>query len=139
MAAFERCIAGARDLPAMAEARADFLLAQPADPEVRTEVVKTMSRIDPAAYCIGAEAVWLADQRDRAINIHVPTLVICGEEDNPTPPVLSRELHLIPGARHEPMNGRDTSPTSSGRKTSTRSSAPPSSAASIREADAGQS
>ena len=25
-----------------------------------------MARIDPAAYCIGREAVWLADQRDRA-------------------------------------------------------------------------
>src|SRR5206468_946385 len=34
------------------------LLAQPADPAVRAEVIDTMSRIDPAAYRIGAEAVW---------------------------------------------------------------------------------
>ena len=64
---YERSLAGSRDLRAMAEARVDVLLAQPADPEVRSEVVETMSRIDPAAYSIGAEAVWLADQRERAM------------------------------------------------------------------------
>jgi 3-oxoadipate enol-lactonase len=101
-AVYERSLAGSRDLPAMAEARVDFLLAQPANPEVRREVVETMSRIDPAAYCIGAEAVWLADQRDRVAEITVPTLVICGDEDQPTPPELSRELHeAIAGSRLE--------------------------------------
>jgi 3-oxoadipate enol-lactonase len=90
----------------MAEARVDVLLAQPADPDVRREVVETMARIDPAAYRIGAEAVWLADQRDRAHDIRVPTLVLCGTEDKITPPALSRELtHLIPGARYEPIEG----------------------------------
>ena len=51
---YERSLAGSRDLPAMAEARVDVLLAQPVDPKVRREVVQTMSRIDPAAYRIGA-------------------------------------------------------------------------------------
>jgi 3-oxoadipate enol-lactonase len=97
---YDRSLAGSRDLPAMAEVRADFLLAQPADPQVRREVIETMSRIDPAAYRIGAEAVWLADQRDRLGEIAVPTLVICGEDDKPTPPDLSRELAaMIPGAQ----------------------------------------
>jgi 3-oxoadipate enol-lactonase len=97
---YDRSLAGCRDLPAMAEARVDFLLAQPADPQVRREVIETMSRIDPAAYRIGAEAVWLADQRDRLGEIAVPTLVICGEDDKPTPPDLSRELAaMIPGAQ----------------------------------------
>ena len=68
-------------LAAMAEARVDLLLAQPADPDVRREVVETMSRIDPAAYRIGAEAVWLADQRARAAAIRVPTLVLVGDQD----------------------------------------------------------
>ena len=96
---YERSLAGSRDLPAMAEARVDFLLAQPADPQVRREVVETMSRIAPAAYCIGAKGVWLADQRDRVSHIDVPTLVLCGDEDKPTPPDLSRELcAMIPGA-----------------------------------------
>jgi 3-oxoadipate enol-lactonase len=99
-AIYERSLAGSRDLPAMAEARVDVLLAQPADPEVRREIVETMSRIDPVAYCIGAEAVWLADQRDRVAAIEVPTLIICGEEDKPTPPALSRDLQgMIPGSR----------------------------------------
>ena len=96
---YDRSIAASRDLWALAEARVDFLLAQPADPAVRSEVVKTMSAIDPAAYCIGAEAVWLADQRDRVATIDVPTLVICGSADLATPPLLSEQLAAaIPGA-----------------------------------------
>jgi 3-oxoadipate enol-lactonase len=100
----QRSLAASSDLRAMAEARVDVLLAQPADPAIRGEVVETMARIDPAAYRIASEAVWLADQRDRAGHVRVPTLVLCGTEDRVTPPALSRELaHLIPGARHEPI------------------------------------
>ena len=84
----------------MAEGRVDVLLAQPADPALRSEVVETMGRIDPTAYLIGCEAVWLADQRDRAEAVRVPTLVLCGAEDKVTPPSLAAELAaLIPGAR----------------------------------------
>jgi 3-oxoadipate enol-lactonase len=44
--------------------------------------------------------VWMADQRDRAAAIRVPTLVLCGTEDRPTPPALSAELAaLVPGSR----------------------------------------
>ncbi|HKC02911.1 MAG TPA: alpha/beta fold hydrolase [Sphingomicrobium sp.] len=104
-AIYDRSLA-ATDLRAMAEARVDVLLAQPADPAVRAEVVETMARIDPAAYRIGAAAVWLADQRERAEEIRLPTLVICGFEDKVTPPALSRELaRLIPGAQYEPIEG----------------------------------
>ena len=102
----ERSVAGSANLRAMAEARVDILLAQPADPAVRSEVVETMARIDPAAYRIGAAAVWLADQGDRSRQIRVPTLVLCGEEDTITPPALSRELAgLIPGAKLETIPG----------------------------------
>jgi 3-oxoadipate enol-lactonase len=109
LAIYERSIDGSRDLPAMAEARVDVLLAQPADPNVRREVVETMSRIDPAAYRIGAEAVWLADQRDRVQEIQVPTLVLVGDQDLVTPVDLSNELidlvrhgrmQVIAGAGH---------------------------------------
>jgi 3-oxoadipate enol-lactonase len=108
-AIYERSIAGSRDLPAMAEARVDVLLAQPADPAVRREVVQTMSHLDPVAYRMGAEAVWLADQRDRAAAIRVPTLVIVGDQDSITPLQLSNELadvilyarlQVIAGAGH---------------------------------------
>ena len=105
-AIYERGVAASADLRAMAEARVDVLLAQPADPEVRREVIGTMARIDPAAYRIGAQAVWLADQRERAHDIRVPTLVLCGTEDKITPPTLSRELtQLIPGAGYELIEG----------------------------------
>ena len=100
-AIYDRSVAGSESMRAFAEARADFLLAQPADPAVRREVVETMSRIDPAAYRIGADAVWRASQRDRAAAILVPVLVLCGAEDKPTPPALSHDLAaLIPNARY---------------------------------------
>jgi 3-oxoadipate enol-lactonase len=105
-AIYDRSLAGSRDLPAMAEARVDVLLAQPADPQVRREVVETMSRIDPAAYRIGAEAVWLADQRARAGAINMPTLVVVGDQDLVTPLDLSNELvDIIPDARLQVIIG----------------------------------
>jgi len=97
----DRSVAASSNLRALAGARVDLLLAQPADPAIRSEVVETMARIDPAAYRIGAEAVWLADQRDRAAAIAVPALVVCGTEDKVTPPELSNELvGLVPRARY---------------------------------------
>lgn len=101
-AIYERSAAAAEtgSLRPMAEARVDFLVAQPAEEAVRHEVVETMAAIDPAAYRIGAEAVWLADQRERARAIRIPTLILCGDDDRPTPPELSRDLQsLIAGSR----------------------------------------
>jgi 3-oxoadipate enol-lactonase len=105
-AIYDRSIAASSDMRVLAEARVDVLLAQPIDPAVRREVIETMARIDPAAFRVGAQAVWLADQRDRSEQIRVPTLVLCGEHDHITPPALSRELaHSIPGARYEAVAG----------------------------------
>jgi 3-oxoadipate enol-lactonase len=99
---FERSIAASNNMRVLAEARVDVLLAQPANPGVRSEVIETMANIEPAAFRVGAAAVWLADQRDRAGEIRVPTLVLCGSEDKVTPPALSRELaHLIPAAQYQ--------------------------------------
>jgi 3-oxoadipate enol-lactonase len=105
-AIYERSLAGSNDMRALAEGRVDVLLAQPADPKVRSEVVQTMSAIDPDAYRIGAKAVWLADQRDRAAAIRVPTLVLCGSHDRITPPALSHVLaQTIPGAQQAQIEG----------------------------------
>lgn len=107
-AIYERSIAAADtgSLRPAAEARVDVLLAQPADPAIRAEVVETMAAIDPAAYRIGSEAVWLAQQRERASAIRVPTLVLCGTVDKVTPPALSTALaRLIPGSQYEPIEG----------------------------------
>jgi len=50
--------------------------------------------------------VWLADQTERAHEIRVPTLVLCGAQDHVTPPTLSHALReLIPGARYEQIEG----------------------------------
>jgi 3-oxoadipate enol-lactonase len=60
-----------------------------------------MARIDPEAYRVGAKAVWLARQRERAAAIRLPTLVLCGSEDRVTPPALSTVLaRMIPGAQY---------------------------------------
>ena len=96
---------------ALAEARAPSLLGASArgDPSLIAEIADTMGRIDPAAYRQGAAAVWLADQRERAAAVAVPTLVIVGSEDAITPPALSEALARminrarlveIPGAGH---------------------------------------
>ncbi len=105
-AIFERSEAGSRDIAAMAEARVDLLIAQPADLAVRPLVIETMSRINPAAYRIGARAVWLADQTARATAIGGPTLMVVGAEDSITPPALSVELAaLIPDAQMQVIAG----------------------------------
>lgn len=91
---FNRSIEASRTIGmrALAEARVDALVGSEAGPEIREEVVETMSRIDPAAYAVGAEAVWLAEQHARASAIRVPALVLVGSEDRITPPDLSVEL-----------------------------------------------
>ena len=101
---FERSTEASRlmGMRALAETRVDMLLGSAATAELRAEVVETMAAIDPTAYRTGADAVWLADQRDRARAIDAPTLVLCGSEDRITPPALSEELaRLIPGAKLE--------------------------------------
>lgn len=101
---FERSTEASRamGMRALAEARVDMLLGSTAAAELRSEVIETMAAIDPDAYRTGAEAVWLADQRDRAKAVASPTLVLCGTEDRITPPALSEDLaRLIPGAKLE--------------------------------------
>ena len=105
---YERSLAASRGpgMRALAEQRTPFLLAAQTPQSVHDEVRATMARIDPAAFAIGAKAVWLADQRGRAAAIAVPTLVLVGAEDAVTPVVLSEELAAtIPGARLEVITG----------------------------------
>ena len=86
----------------LAEARSGVLLGSAATPGLKAEIVETMAAIDPVAYRLGAAAVWLADQRERAKAIDLPTLILVGDEDGITPPALSRELgQVIAGSRVE--------------------------------------
>jgi 3-oxoadipate enol-lactonase len=90
----------------LAEQRAPAILAAGASEDLRDEVVRTMARVEPDAFRIGSEAVWLADQRDRVAGIAVPTLVVVGDHDTVTPPDLSEELaDMIPGARLQIIAG----------------------------------
>ena len=107
-AIFDRSEAASRTvgMRGLAEARAGALLGTAATPAMHAEVIDTMSNINPAAYVIGARAVWLADQIDRASAIRVPTFVLVGDEDSITPPALSEQLvSLIPGATMEVIAG----------------------------------
>ena len=108
-AIYDRSIAASRSMAELAAARTPALLAAGASEALHQQVRETMRRIDPDAFRIGAEAVWLADQRDRAQAIAVPTLVLVGGDDSVTPPRLSRdladmiagaELHSLAGAGH---------------------------------------
>lgn len=105
-AIYDRSVAASHGgMRALAEARVGAILAS-GDSALREGVIETMARIDPAAYRLGAEAVWLAEQTDRATAIQVPTLMICGDLDPVTPPTLSEELvRLIPGSRLEIIAG----------------------------------
>jgi 3-oxoadipate enol-lactonase len=101
-AIYQRSVQASRHpgMHALAEQRAPLLLAPDSPDDIRSEVIDTMAAIDPGAYRISARAVWLADQRDRAVAIKTPTLVLVGELDPVTPPALSEELaSQIPNAR----------------------------------------
>ena len=98
-AILERSLAASENMAAMAEARVPALLACDPDPAMVADLVTVMARIDPAAFWIGSQAVWPADQRERVATIAVPTLILCGVDDAVTPPMLSDELAaLIPHA-----------------------------------------
>jgi len=98
---YDRSVAAsqAMTMRELAEARAGVLLGSEATDDLRSEIVDTMAAIDPQAFRLGAAAVWLADQRDRAADIDVPTLILVGDEDQITPVSLSEELReLISGS-----------------------------------------
>ena len=107
----DRSLAAARQLGmrGLAEARVDALIAPGAPEGLREEVIETMAKIDPDAYVHGARAVWLADQRSRVASITHRSLILCGEKDEITPPLLSiklvesmpnAQLRIIAGAGH---------------------------------------
>ena len=107
-AIYDRSVQASRSpgMRLLAEQRAPLLLAPDTPEAVRKDVIETMAEIDPDAYRIGARAVWLADQRDRAAAIRVPTLILVGDLDPVTPPALSHELAaLIPGSRMQVIPG----------------------------------
>lgn len=107
-AIYDRSVAASNAMPMaeLAAARAPMLLGAAASETLTAEVIATMGRIDPAAFRLGAAAVWLADQRARAESIEAPTLILVGDQDTVTPLALSEQLGtLIAGSRVEIING----------------------------------
>jgi len=107
-AIYDRSVAASRDvgMRGLAEARVGALVAAGTSEKLQAELIETMARIDPQAYRQGAEAVWLADQRERVSRIGCPALILCGSEDKITPPSLSEDLKdLIPHAALVEISG----------------------------------
>jgi 3-oxoadipate enol-lactonase len=101
--------AASMSMRAFAEARVSVLLAPSATETLKHEVVETMARIDKRTYRWATTAVWTPDYRADLTHIAIPTLVVVGEHDQPTPLALSQELYegipgahlaIIPGAGH---------------------------------------
>lgn len=104
-AIYDRSIAASHDMRGLAEARAGALM-ESQDDALRQGVIETMSAIDPDAYRLGARAVWLADQTERAAAIRTPTLIMVGDQDAITPPTLSEDLAaLVPNSRLDVIHG----------------------------------
>lgn len=61
-----------------------------------------LTRTPAEGYAATCEALRDADLREVVKSIHVPALVLCGEEDMATPPALGRELAVaLPNARFQ--------------------------------------
>lgn len=84
----------------IAEARAPTLLSPEAPVELVEEMISIMAEIRPAGYRAAAIAMGTTDVSHWLSSIEVPTLVICGEDDDVTPPSTAEQLaHAIPRAR----------------------------------------
>ena len=121
----DRSVAASRSMTMreLAEARAGRAARlAPRPMTCATRWSRRWRRSIPPPIGIGAAAVWLADQRDRAAAIDVPTLILVGDEDRITPPALSRgtgraDRRIAAGTdRRRPA----ISPTPSSRKRLTR-------------------
>ena len=106
-----RSLAASDNMRALASARVPVLVGPNSAPELVAQLIVVMAAIDASAFRLGSAAVWPVDQRDRARAITAPTLILCGSNDQVTPPPLSDELarliacsrlEMIPCAGHLP-------------------------------------
>jgi len=75
-------------------------------PEVIAARKAALAAVDPQCFARACLALAALDLTQTAPQIANPTLVLCGELDQTTPPALARELaSLIPGARYEDIPG----------------------------------
>lgn len=90
----------------MAEKRVGRLIGPAAAPGARNKVVRVMSKIRPRGYGQAARMLSLADIFAELAGCRAPTLVVCGAEDQVTPPDSNRKIAAaISGARFELIEG----------------------------------
>jgi pimeloyl-ACP methyl ester carboxylesterase len=81
----------------------DYLAANPA---LVKEREKVLLGIDPKAFADACKILQTADLVPLLHRLHVPTLVVCGEFDQATPPALTRMVaDKIAGARYVELAG----------------------------------
>lgn len=82
-----------------------------ANPEVMAERRRALARTDPAMFAQACEALAALDLSGEAPRIANPTLVVVGELDAATPPILARGLAAaIPGAKLVELPGLGHAP-----------------------------
>ena len=89
-------------MPVVAKARITNAFSDAVNPVMRNYFVDRVARNDKASYVRAARAVMSFSARQRLHEVTAPTLVLVGELDRVTPPVLSEEIaREISGARLE--------------------------------------
>jgi 3-oxoadipate enol-lactonase len=84
----------------MAKQRAPHLVSPSASPSLVAELADIMSEVRPAGYTTAAIALGATDLTSKLGDIHIPTLVIQGEQDAVVPLATARQLAAaIPNAR----------------------------------------
>jgi pimeloyl-ACP methyl ester carboxylesterase len=89
----------------MAEKRVGKLLGSKAVPGARNAALKVMSKIRPKGYGQAARMLSLGDIFAELAGCRAPSLVVCGAEDQITPPEGNRKIAAALGARFELIDG----------------------------------
>jgi 3-oxoadipate enol-lactonase len=75
-------------------------------PSLVAERREVLLGIDPTAFQAACQVLIEADLATRLPSVKVPTLVVCGERDQATPPALNRLIaDKVPGARYVELPG----------------------------------
>jgi pimeloyl-ACP methyl ester carboxylesterase len=89
----------------MAEKRVGKLLGPKAAPGARNAALRVMSKIRPKGYAQAARMLSLGDIFAELAGCRAPALVVCGAEDQITPPDSNRKIAASIGARFELIDG----------------------------------
>ena len=72
---------------------------QQQNPHLIEDRKKRFLAVDPTTFHGACEALATLDVRDKLASVHVPALILVGEQDEATPPAMSSELHAgLPGS-----------------------------------------